>query len=105
MRSRDESHPLFLHLGADYMENFSPGLKKKNAITWEISARAETECESGNRCFLYLLLYTKVLRVAFMNFQHGLKFLVDYMGNFSPINRAENLISGSSNRAEIFSVM
>ena len=25
----------------------------------EISARAETECEGGNRCFLYLLLYTK----------------------------------------------
>ena len=34
-----------------------------NAITWEISARAETECEGGNRCFLYLLLYTRVLRM------------------------------------------
>ena len=82
------------------MENFSPGWKK-NAITWEISVRAETECEGGNRCFLYLLLYTRVQRIAFMSFQPGLKFPVDFMGNFSPINRAENLISGSSNRAEV----
>ena len=36
---------------------------KKNAITWEISARAETECEGEKRCFLYLLLYTQVLRM------------------------------------------
>ena len=75
------------------MENFSP---------------AETECEDGNSCFLYLLLYACMLYAwvlethAFMNFQPRLKFLVDYMGNFSPINRAENLISGSSNWAEIF---
>ena len=74
---------------------------KKNAITWEISARAETEFEGGNRCFLYLLLYTRDSTHAFMNFQQGLKFLVDHMGKFNPINRAENLISGSSNRAEV----
>ena len=36
---------------------------KKNAITWEISGRPETECEGGKRCFLYLLLYTRVLRM------------------------------------------
>ena len=36
-----------------------------------------------------------------MNFQLRLKFCVDYIGNFSPINRAENPISDSSNRVEI----
>ena len=60
---------------------------------------AEIECEGATRCFLYLLFYTRVLM--FMNFQPGLEFLVDYMGNFSPINWAENLIAGSSNRAEV----
>ena len=33
---------------------------KTNSITWEISARTETECEGENRCFLYLFLYTRV---------------------------------------------
>ena len=68
-----------------------------------ISARAETECEGGNRCFFIFIVVHKGSTHAFMNFQPGLKFLVDYMGNFSPINRAENLISGSSNRAEVSS--
>ena len=56
------------------MENFSPG-RKKNAITWEISVRAETECEGGNRCFLYLLLYTRVLRMRLWIFSPGWNFL------------------------------
>ena len=53
---------------------FQPGLEK-NAITWEISARAETECEGGNRCFLYLLLYTKVLRMRLRIFNPGSNIL------------------------------
>ena len=44
-------------------------------ITWEISARAETECEGGNRCFLYLLLYTRVLRMRLWIFSPGWNFL------------------------------
>ena len=49
--------------------------------------------------FIFIVVH-KGSTHAFMNFQPRLKFLVDYMGNFNPINRAENLISGSSNRAE-----
>ena len=44
-------------------------------ITWEISARDETECEGGNRCFLYLLLYTRVLRMRLWIFSPGWNFL------------------------------
>ena len=50
--------------------------------------------------FIFIVVH-KGSTHAFMNFQPGLKFLVDYMGNFSPMNRAENLISGSSNQAEV----
>ena len=53
--------------------------------------------------FYIFIVVHKGSTYAFMNFQPGLKFLVDYMGNFSPINRAENHISGSSNRAEVSS--
>ena len=56
-----------------------------HAITWEISQG----------------IVHKGSTHAFMNLQPGLKFLVDYIGNFSPINRAENLISRISNRAEV----
>ena len=48
---------------------------KKNAITWEISGRPETECEGGKRCFLYLLLYTRVLRMRLWIFSPGWNFL------------------------------
>ena len=56
---------------------FQPGWPgwKKNAITWEISARAETECEGGNRCFLYLLLYTRVLHMHLWILSPGWNFL------------------------------
>ena len=64
--------------------NFQPGLK--------LNVRA------GG--FFFYLLY-KDSTHAFMNFLPRKKFLVDYMGNFSPINRAENLISSSSNRADV----
>ena len=68
---------------------FQPGWpSRKNAIKLEISAQAETECESENRCFLYLLFYTvflrmrlwiyspswKCLAIAWRHFQPGLKF-------------------------------
>ena len=77
---------------------FQPGCPgwKKNAITWEISARAETECEGGNRCFLYLLLYTKVLRMRLWIFSPGWNFLSITWG----ILARSTVISGSSNRAE-----
>ena len=54
----------------------------------------------GREAFFFYLLY-KDSTHAFMNFLPRMKFLVDYMGNFSPINRAENLISSSSNRADV----
>ena len=53
-----------------------------NAITWEISARAETECEGGNRCFLYLLLYTRVLRMRLWIFSPGWNILAITWRNF-----------------------
>ena len=56
MRINCSIQGVIFNLGADYM-------KKTNATTWEISARAETEGEGGNRCFLFLLLCTRVLRM------------------------------------------
>ena len=57
------------------MENFSPGWKK-NAITWEISARAETECEGGNRCFfIFIVVHKAVLRMRLWIFSPGWNFL------------------------------
>ena len=54
--------------------------KWKNTITWEISAQAETECESGEPLFF---LYYRGSTHAFMNFQLGLKMFSDYMATFS----------------------
>ena len=73
--------------------NFQPGWPGWNlrTITWEISTRAVISC----------LNFTSK-RTLVSKFQPGLKFLVDYMENFSPINWAENLIPYNSNRAEIF---
>ena len=53
-------------------------------ITWEISARAETECEGGNRCFLYFLLYIGVLRMRLWIFSPGWKCLAIASRNFQP---------------------
>ena len=52
-------------------------------ITWEISARAETECESGNRCLFICIVVHRGSTHAFMNFQPGLKHFSDYMAKFS----------------------
>ena len=50
--------------------------------------------------FSPLLNFTSKRMLA-SKFHPELKFLVDYMGNSSPINRADNLIPGSSNWAEV----
>ena len=50
--------------------------------------------------FIFIVVHKGSMH-AFMNFQPGMEFLVNYMGNFCPINLAENLIKGSSNRAEV----
>ena len=71
----------------DYMGNFSLGWN----WMWE-----------REPLFFIFIVVHKGSTHVLMNFQPRLKFLVDYMGNFSPINRAENLIPGSSNRAEVF---
>ena len=65
---------IFNNLIYIYVNKIFSGLKK-NAITWKISAWAETECEGGNRCFLYLLLYTRVLRMRLWIFSPGWNFL------------------------------
>ena len=49
-------------------------------ITWEISALAETECEGGNLCCLYLLLYTRVLRMRLWIFSPGWNVLSITLG-------------------------
>ena len=105
--------------------NISEKNETKGLITWRISARAEvsarlTELEKKTRLhgkfqpglklnvrvgtvvFIFIVVHKGSTHV-FMNFQPGLKFLVDYMGNFSAINRAEDLISGSSNRLKFSS--
>ena len=44
MRINCSIQGVIFNLGADYM-------KKTNATTWEISARAETDCEGGTVVF------------------------------------------------------
>ena len=99
----------YAHLGADYMENFSPGWSFSPVDRAEKKTRLRGKFQPGwnwmwgrEPLFFIFIVAHKGSTHAFMNFHPGLKFIVDYMGKFSPINRAENLISGSSNRAEIF---
>ena len=49
-------------------------------ITWEISAHVETECEGRNRCFLFLLLCTRVLRMRLWIFGRGWNILAITLG-------------------------
>ena len=90
--------------GTDYMENFCPGwsfspvaqAEKKTRLHGKFQPGLKLNARAGIVVFLYLLLYTKVLRMRLWIFSPGWNFLSITWG----ILARSTVISGSSNRAE-----
>ena len=76
LRLRRSNHTRAKMFVESYNASFTLGTsgELRGRLHEKISARAETECESGNRCFFIFIVVCRSSTHTFMNFQPGLKF-------------------------------